>query len=200
MAYFVNVIDEQGNYELIDDEFMELYPDLDFDTLPKLTDKQYQTYLAKANGKERFVNGEFVYEQIKVDMQAVISAEKSAKLAEINQKAQAFINDLAKYNETPSFERDTWLEQAKEAKAWVADPTVQTPTLELIAQMRGIPLDTLRQKAYEKAMAYQTVAAIVAGQRQGYEDRLEQAETLEQIQAIEPMYQLPQGANNEQTD
>lgn len=49
-------------------------------------------------------------------------------------------------------------------------------------------------------MAYQTVAAIVAGQRQGYEDRLEQAETLEQIQAIEPMYQLPQGANNEQTD
>ncbi|HDZ6746384.1 TPA: hypothetical protein RS749_001303 [Mannheimia haemolytica] len=193
MAYFVNVIDEQGNYELIDDEFIGLYPDLDFNTLPKLPDKQYQPYLAKANGKERFVNGEFVYEQIKVDMQAVISAEKSAKLAEINQKAQAFINDLAKYNETPSFERDTWLEQAKEAKAWVADPTVQTPTLELIAQMRGIPLDTLRQKAYEKAMAYQTVAAIVAGQRQGYEDRLEQAETLEQIQAIEPMYQLPQG-------
>ncbi|TRC48760.1 hypothetical protein FEA42_00180, partial [Mannheimia haemolytica] len=64
MAYFVNVIDEQGNYELIDDEFTGLYPDLDFNTLPKLTDKQYQTYLAKANGKERFVNGEFVYEQI----------------------------------------------------------------------------------------------------------------------------------------
>lgn len=197
MAYFVNVIDEQGNYELIDDEFMGLYPDLDFDTLPKLTDKQYQTYLAKANGKERFVKGKFVYEQIKVDMQAVISAEKSAKLAEINQQAQAFVNDLAKYDETPSFERDTWLEQAKEAKAWVEDPTTQTPTLTLIAQMRGIPLDTLRQKAYEKAMAYQTVAAIAAGQRQAYEDRLEQAETLEQIQVIKPVYQLPQGGQNE---
>ncbi|WP_409500191.1 hypothetical protein ACJ7Z2_10005 [Mannheimia glucosida] len=129
----------------------------------------------------------------KDQQQAVISAEKSAKLAEINQQAQAFINDLAKYDETPSFERDTWLEQAKEAKAWVADQTAQTPTLMLIAQMRGVPLDTLRQKAYEKAMAYQTVAAIVAGQRQGYEDRLEQAETLEQIQAIKPVYQLPQG-------
>lgn len=125
--------------------------------------------------------------------QAVISAEKSAKLAEINRKAQAFINDLAKYNETPQFERDTWLEQAKEAKAWVEDPATKTPTLALIAQMRGVPLNTLRQKAYEKAMAYQTVAAIVAGQRQGYEDRLEQAETLEQIQAIKPVYQLPQG-------
>ncbi|QLB16026.1 hypothetical protein A6B39_05230 [Mannheimia granulomatis] len=125
--------------------------------------------------------------------QAVISAEKSVKLAEINQQAQAFINDLAKYDETPSFERDTWLEQAKEAKAWVEDPTAQTPTLTLIAQMRGIPLDTLRQKAYEKAMAYQTVAAIVAGQRQAYEDRLNAAESLEQIQAIKPVYQLPQG-------
>ncbi|WP_244141771.1 hypothetical protein [Mannheimia bovis] len=129
----------------------------------------------------------------KSQQQAVISAEKSAKLAEINQQAQAFVNDLAKYDETPSFERDTWLEQAKEAKAWVEDSTAQTPTLTLIAQMRGIPLDTLRQKAYEKAMAYQTVAAIVAGQRQAYEDRLNAAESLEQIQAIKPVYQLPQG-------
>ena len=197
MAYFVNVIDEQGNYELIDDEFMGLYPDLDFDTLPKLTDEQYQTYLAKANGKERFVKGKFVYEQIKVDMQAVILAEKSAKLAEINQKAQAFINNLAEYDKTPAFERDTWSIQRTEAKAWFADNNAATPTLDLIAQMRGVPIDTLRQKAYEKAMAYQTVAAIVVGQRQAYEDRLEQAETLEQIQAIKPVYQLPQGGQNE---
>lgn len=134
----------------------------------------------------------------KDQQQAVISAEKSAKLADINQQAQAFINDLAKYDETPSFERDTWLEQAKEAKAWVADPDAQTPILELIAKMRGVSLDLLRQKAYDKAIAYQQVAAIVAGQRQAYEDRLNAAETLEQVQAIEPVYQLPQqeAANN----
>lgn len=59
--------------------------------------------------------------------------------------------------------------------------------------MRGVPLDVLRQKAHEKAVAYQQVAAIVAGQRQAYEDRLNAAETLEQVQAIEPVYQLPQG-------
>lgn len=151
---------------------------------PVLVEQQPSPYY-EWNGKKWVVS--------KDQQQAVISAEKSAKLAEINQQAQAFINDLAKYDETPSFERDTWLEQAKEAKAWVADPTAQTPTLTLIAQMRGIPLDTLRQKAYEKAMAYQTVAAIVAGQRQAYEDRLNAAESLEQIQAIKPVYQLPQG-------
>lgn len=122
--------------------------------------------------------------------QAVISAEKSAKLAEINQKAQAFVNKLAKYDETPPFERDTWLEQAKEARVWFADKSAPTPTLDLIAQMRGVPQDLLRQKAYEKAEAYQQVAAIVAGQRQAYEDRLNAAETLEQVQGIEPVYQL----------
>lgn len=131
---------------------------------------------------------------------ALLVKAKMQKLAEINSTAQNLVRQAAKLDETPQFERDTWLEQAKEAKAWIEDPTAQTPTLDLIAQMRGVPIDTLRQKAYEKAMAYQTVAAIIVGQRQGYEDRLEQAETLEQIQAIKPVYQLPQGANNEQTD
>lgn len=125
--------------------------------------------------------------------QAVILSEKSAKLAEINSKAQAFVNDLAKYDETPPFERDTWPKQAEEAQAWADDPSVVTPILVLIAQTRGVPLDTLRRKAYEKAMAYQQVAAIVSGQRQAYEDKLNAAETLEQVQAIEPVYQLPQG-------
>ncbi|MDD0824678.1 hypothetical protein PTQ27_09425 [Mannheimia sp. AT1] len=125
--------------------------------------------------------------------QAVISAEKSAKLAEINQKAQAFINELAEYDKTPAFERDTWPIQRDEAFAWFADKNAKTPTLDLIALSRGVPVDTLRQKAYEKAIAYQQVAAIVSGQRQAYEDKLNAAETLEQVQAIEPVYQLLQG-------
>lgn len=132
----------------------------------------------------------------KAQQQAVITAEKSAKLREINQQAQGFINRLAKLDETPEFERETWSIQREEAKAWMADNSVETPTLATIAQMRGVPLDVLRQKAYEKAVVYQTVAAIVAGQRQAYEDRLAQAETLEQVQAIAVSYQLPMEENN----
>ncbi|EFM88668.1 hypothetical protein appser4_21960 [Actinobacillus pleuropneumoniae serovar 4 str. M62] len=187
------MIDEQGNYELIDGDFTAIYPNLDFETMPKLTDKQYQAYLAKANGKERFINGKFVYEQIKVDLQAVILTAKSAKLADINQQAQAFINDLTDYDKTPPFERDTWGIQRQEAIAWVKDNTTPTPTLEWISQTRGVPLNVLRQKAYEKAVIYQKVSSLMAGQRQAYEDRLNAAETLEQVQAIEPVYQLPQG-------
>lgn len=139
-----------------------------------------------------YTQGEWEITAQKYDEQAVISAEKSAKLAEINAKAQAFVNQLAHLDETPEFERETWPIQREEAKAWFTDRNAETPTIALIAQMRGVPLDVLRQKAFEKAMAYQTVAAVVAGQRQAYEDRLNRAETLEQIQAIEPVYQLPQ--------
>lgn len=130
--------------------------------------------------------------------QAVISAEKSAKLSEINTKAQAFVNELARIDETPEFERETWSIQREEVKAWFEGNAEETPTLALIAQARGVPLDVLRQKAYEKAKAYQTVAAVVAGQRQAYEDRLNRAETLEQIRAIEPSYQLPQQGGSDE--
>lgn len=84
MTYYVHVIDEQGNYELIDGDFTAIYPNLDFETMPKLTDKQYQAYLARANGKERFVNGKFVYEQIKVDLQAVRYEEIARVREQIN--------------------------------------------------------------------------------------------------------------------
>lgn len=130
--------------------------------------------------------------------QAVISAEKSAKLFEINTKAQAFVNQLAHLDDTPEFERETWSIQREEAKAWFEGNAEETPTLALIAQARGVPLDVLRQKAYEKAKAYQTVAAVVAGQRQAYEDRLNRAETLEQIRAIEPSYKLPQQGGSDE--
>ncbi|HGO5822507.1 TPA: hypothetical protein ACK3JW_000147 [Mannheimia haemolytica] len=126
-------------------------------------------------------------------LQAVISAEKSAKLAEINSKAQAFVNDLTEYDKTPPFERDTWGIQREEAIAWFADNNTPTPTLSWISQTRGVTLDFLRPKTYEKAIIYQKVSSIVAGQRQAYEDRLKAAESLEQIQAIKPVYQLPQG-------
>lgn len=150
MAYFINVLDEHGNFELIDGELAFLYPQLDFNSLTSLSEEAYQEYVEKSNGKERFVGGQFVFVPIEINQQAVISAEKSAKLAEINTKAQAFVNELAHLDETPEFERETWPIQREEAKAWFADRNAETPTIALIAQMRGVPLDVLRQKAFDE--------------------------------------------------
>ncbi|SUB20773.1 Uncharacterised protein [Pasteurella bettyae] len=117
---------------------------------------------------------------------------KTEKLTEINSKAQAFVSKIAKLDETPEFEQATWQEQANEARAWANNPEIDTPKLALIAIMRGVPLNILRQKCLEKVNAFYQLSFAVAGQRQGFEDRLIAAETLEQVQAIEPVYQLPQ--------
>lgn len=123
-------------------------------------------------------------------LQAVISAEKSAKLAEINRTAQALVSQLAQLNDTPEFERATWQEQAREALAWHADNHTATPTLAEIARNRGVPLDLLRQKAYEKTVQFRHLTNTVAGQRQALEDRLKAAQTLEQIAAINITFNL----------
>lgn len=126
--------------------------------------------------------------------QAAIFEAKSAKLAEINTKSQEYINQLTGYNDTPPFERDTWPVQREEAKAWFADNRTDTPNLARIALLRGVPLNELRNKAYQKAVAYEGISFDVAGLRQGYEDKLKAAQTLEQVQAIEVVYQLPRQA------
>ena len=121
---------------------------------------------------------------------ALLAKAKVQKLAEINNTAQDFVRQAAKLDETPEFEQQTWQEQANEARAWFADKSHPTPKLDLLAQLRGVPADILRQKCYEKAQAFYQLSFAVAGQRQRYEDRLKACETLEQVQAVTPEFIL----------
>ncbi|VEB25780.1 Uncharacterised protein [Actinobacillus lignieresii] len=128
---------------------------------------------------------------ISVDKQAERLAQlKINKLTEINNAAQDFVRQAAKLDETPEFEQQTWQEQANEARAWFADKSHPTPKLDLLAQLRGVPADILRQKCYEKAQAFYQLSFAVAGQRQRYEDTLKVCETLEQVQAIIPEFTI----------
>ena len=127
--------------------------------------------------------------------QAYLDLLKTAKLTEINDKAQAFVNLYAELDKTPDFERATWQEQANEAIAWHADNSHPTPTLETIAQHRNVPVALLRQKAYEKTMQFRFLTNAIAGQRQHFEDLLKAAETAEAIEQIEVSYQLNREEN-----
>ena len=122
---------------------------------------------------------------------------RAAKLTEINNKAQAIVNQVAELDKTPDFERATWQEQANEAIAWHADNSTPTPTLDTIARHRNVPVEALRQKAYEKTISFRHLTNTIAGQRQHLEDLLKAAETAEEIEAIEVVYQLPTEVENE---
>lgn len=119
---------------------------------------------------------------------ASIARAKADKIDEINSRAQDYINIATGASDTPAFEVQTWSMQSTEAKAWHADNNAHTPMLSIIANQRGIPVDVLRAKAYSKAIAYEQIVAVVAGQRQKYEQQLDAAETLADIQSIDVVY------------
>lgn len=120
-----------------------------------------------------------------------LAEQKQTKLAEINSKAQAFVTAQARLNEVPDFEIQTWEQQRVEALAWSDDPAVETPILAAIAEARGIELDKLRAAALRKAQAFSLLSAHIAGQRQALVDRLNQATTVEEVEAIEVGFSKP---------
>ena len=131
--------------------------------------------------------------------QAAIDAQKTAaqfqnarteKLLEMNTAAQSFIDQMTGANDTPEYERATWAAQGAESKAWHADNTAATPILDNIAKNRGVPAELLRQKAYEKTIAYEMLVSTISGQRQRFEDQLNAAKTLAEVDAIVVGYQV----------
>lgn len=155
----------------------------------EISDEEHLALLeGQAEGK-RIVFNEKLQKPVLAEPEPVTLSElKATKLAEINRKAQAFVAEVAHLNDTPEFEQQTWQEQANEARAWYADNNMPTPKLDLLAKIRGIPVNTLRQKAYEKAVAYYNLSFVVMGQRQAYEDKLKKAKTIEAVLAISPEY------------
>lgn len=124
--------------------------------------------------------------------QEELEAAKAAKLLEINNKAQTFIDVLASLNEVPDFEVRTWVKQAQEAYAWEQNKEAPTPTLDLIALGRGVERIELIQKALQKAKQFDVLVSYTAGVRQRYEDQLKAALVLDDVNAINPIYTLPE--------
>ncbi|STZ75579.1 hypothetical protein [Bergeriella denitrificans] len=116
---------------------------------------------------------------------AELEQAKRDKLLALNQSAQDYINAVAGIDLLPDFEVRTWTLQALEAKAWAADPNAPTPTLDTISAARSIPADILKQKALEKALAFEQLTATVVGFRQAIESQIKQAEDMDQLAAIE---------------
>lgn len=123
---------------------------------------------------------------------ANIDGVKSGKLVALNAAAQAFINKHAGIDSVPEFEFASWSIQASEAKAWQLDKNAPTPVLDGIAAARGIPADTLKAAALRKTLAYEQLAAHVAGQRQALQSKIEAAKTQAALDKIVVVFTLPE--------
>lgn len=123
---------------------------------------------------------------------ANIDGVKSGKLVALNAAAQAFINKHAGIDSVPEFEFASWSIQASEAKAWQLDKNAPTPVLDGIATARGIPADVLKSAALRKTLAYEQLAAHVAGQRQALQSKIEAAKKQSDLDKIEIAFSLPE--------
>ena len=85
----------------------------------------------------------------------------------------------------PQTEIESFYRQEKEALAKQANPKAETPMLEQIARVRGVPLDLLIEKVIEKSAQFAVAIGIIIGQRQAFEDRLMAIETLEALEQLE---------------
>ena len=111
---------------------------------------------------------------------------------EINNKAQEAIDSVIE--PYPDFEKLTFERQEREARAFLVDNTISTPTLSPIAQARGLSVEELATRVVAKADGLVGLAAHIAGQRQAYQYILATAVDTEDQVAVESInisYLLP---------
>ncbi len=118
---------------------------------------------------------------------------KDAKLTEINAACDAILQTLT--STYPASELLTFDKQETEARAYLADSsTTPTPLLTALAAGRGITLADLAGRVMAKADAFAAASGYVIGQRQGLEDQLDAAQTVEAVRAIAVNITLPEDA------
>lgn len=87
MAFYINVLDKLGNFEIIDGDLAAVYPHLDFTKLTALTDEQYTQFCHKSTEKVKFINGQFVSDDIKVDLTLLLSTKRDSFIEQIDNHA-----------------------------------------------------------------------------------------------------------------
>lgn len=122
----------------------------------------------------------------------MLNALKEEKLKQLSIASQSYVDRAAGGDKLPEFEMQTWSIQAAEAKAWQLDKNVPTPVLDGIATARGIPADTLKAAALRKTLAYEQLAAHVAGQRQALQSKIEAAKTQAALDKIVITFTAPE--------
>lgn len=109
------------------------------------------------------------------DAEVTTVAEKDAqsKIDMIRQADQTFNETMSPIVDSVSqLERDTWIVQEQEARAWLADPTVEAPFIYMLASSRGVDIETLVHKIIAKADAYSSMLAKALGEKHKAEDNV----------------------------
>lgn len=107
---------------------------------------------------------------------------KRSKLNEINLKADEALSKVTSIY--PTMEIVSWYKQEIEAVNYRRDPTYPTHMTDAIALFRGIDKEVLVDRIIEKAQLFARISGATFGRRQGLEDRLQKAKTVDEVKDI----------------
>lgn len=154
----------------------------------------------KAGDPQTYVQDFAVVELPQEDQQTNLAAKAEAKCKTALSGADAAVAGyMALFSEV---ERSTWPKQQAEVEAVAADPAAATPTLDALAQARGITREEQLAKAKAKVEAFVPLSAFIIGTQQRYEDQIKAiaadaaktpAERMAELDALVFDYALPEG-------
>lgn len=117
-----------------------------------------------------------------VNRYASLDAAKAAKIAEVNAACEQALAEIrAQY---PQAEIDSWPQQEREAQAWQADNTAETPLLDAISVARGVAKPDVVAKVLINAAAFKIQAGAAFGRRQALRDQIDAATTVREVVLI----------------
>lgn len=112
--YLVRILDEQGNFELIDQALITLYANINTDMLAPLTDEQYQEFCANDDGYSKFINGKFLFRKNKypVENKSYFQAEMWERIKQKRYQTGlggVYIDQAGKWFQTGEEEKTKYL-------------------------------------------------------------------------------------------
>lgn len=116
------------------------------------------------------------------DADTMASEARAERLRQANDDADEMLAVLdAAY---PEREVLTWDQQVKEAEALMADSEAETPLLQALAVSRDIDVQDLASRVLVKSSLYKQAAGSIMGARQWVEDRLDEAQSQDDVLAV----------------
>ncbi|MFZ7130585.1 DUF4376 domain-containing protein [Avibacterium avium] len=115
MSYVINELGN-GKFEIIDSDFAHLYPDLDFEQMPTLTDEQYQVYCQRGNHLTKWIDGQFIYQDLIIEQEVVLEQLRQQIRTKINARRDKCVNggifvpEIGKWVDTDEKGRATLVE------------------------------------------------------------------------------------------
>lgn len=124
-----------------------------------------------------------------------IEEARAAKLADVIQGYKAAFGPIeAAY---PTEERETWPIQLEEARAYLADPSADTPMLSIMVAMRGKgeSVGDFAGVVMANNAVYRLIAGYLTGQQQRMYAEVNALDTVEAVQAYQVAYTMPDGVS-----